>query len=71
MKIKLTKRVGQDKADEIKRQKQQSIEDYFDSIKPYANVIDSRILSDLERKQVQFSISCEGVRKIIHINNNQ
>lgn len=63
----MTKRVGQDKADEIKRQRQKSLDDYFDSLKPYANVVDTRILTDKERTQIQFSISDYGGRQTIHI----
>lgn len=69
MQIRMTKRAGQDKADEIKRQRQKSLDDYFDSLKPYANVVDTRILTDKERTQIQFSISSDRGRKTIHIKN--
>jgi hypothetical protein len=63
-----TKRVGQDKEDEIRRRKLESMADYFEGLKDNEEfeVVGSRLLTPFDK--IKYPVSWNGAYWIIHIN---
>ena len=66
--MKIPKRPGQALADEIERRKRESMEEYFDSLQDKGyEVIESRLLTKVERMQMEYPVFWNGGRFIVVI----
>lgn len=66
--MKIPKRPGKDKADEIERLKRESMEEYFDSLQDKGfEVLESRLLTKVERMGIQYPVFWNGGRFIVVI----
>ena len=67
--MKIPKRPGADKADEIERQKREDMEDYFDSLQDKGyEVVNSRLLTKVERMGMSYPLFKRGSRITIVVN---